>query len=115
MYYLKVSYPKAHLVQIEIAELTKKEQEAFEIEKGKKLQIEIDNLRKRQQNETQALELKIQNNYNEFKRNRALAIESLLLKYKNKFRELDNAQKQEIVNLEKIAKEAEKGNSMINI
>ena len=30
------SYPNAHLTQIEIAELTKKEQEAHEIEKEKK-------------------------------------------------------------------------------
>ena len=106
------SYPNAHLTKIEIAELTKKEQEAHEIEKEKKLEIEVENLRKKQQNETSALELRIQNNYNKFKRDRALAVESLLLKYKNKFRELDNSQKQEIANLEKIIKDNAKGKSI---
>lgn len=76
------------------------------------MEVEIENLRKKQQNETSALELKIQNNYNKFKRDRALAVESLLLKYKNKFRELDNSQKQEIINLEKLIKDNAKGKSI---
>ena len=76
------------------------------------MEVEIENLRKKQQNETSALELKIQNNYNKFKRDRALAVESLLLKYKNKFRELDNSQKQEIINLEKLIKDNAEGKSI---
>ena len=79
------------------------------------MEVEIENLRKKQQNETSALELKIQNNYNKFKRDRALAVESLLLKYKNKFRELDNAQKQEISNYEKIIKDNAKGTGNITL
>ena len=77
------------------------------------MEVEIENLRKKQQNETSALELKIQNNYNKFKRDRALAVESLLLKYKNKFRELDNSQKQEIINLEKLIKDNDGLNVLI--
>ena len=105
----KKDYPNAHKTQVEIAELTKKEQGQHEKDKIKKFEREVENLRQRQQNETKALELRIQNNYNKFKRDRALAVESLLLKYKNKFREMDNNHKQEIQQFQKIIKEHSKG------
>jgi hypothetical protein len=65
-------------------------------------------LRNKQNNETRALEQRIQSNYNQFKRDRAIQVEQLLLKYKNKFRELENQQKNEIKLLEKIIKEGDK-------
>lgn len=77
------------------------------------MEKEIENLKQRQKTETQALEQRIQNNYNSFKRERAIEVEKLLLKYKNKFRELENNQKQEIAAYERAIKQNEKktGNS----
>jgi hypothetical protein len=111
------SYQNAHLTQIEIANLSKKEQENFEIDRIKRFEKEVENIRNKQNNETRALELRIQSNYNQFKRDRAIQVESLLLKYKNKFRELENKQKNEIKLLEKIIKEgnnAVKGKNFTN-
>ena len=67
--------------------------------------------------ETKALEQRIQASYNKFKKERAIKVESLLLKYKNRFRELENKQKNEIKLLEKIVKEGDKavkGKNFIN-
>ena len=56
--------------------MTKKEKEKFVKDKFKSIQKEIENLQKRQLNETKALEQKIQSIYNEFKK-------IGLLKFKN--------------------------------
>ncbi len=96
-------YKNAHQTQIDIANLTKKEKEKFEKEKYRTIQKEIENLQKRQLNETKGLELKIQSTYNSFKKNRALKVQELLLKYKNQFRDLENKQSNDIKNLEKVA------------
>ena len=103
LYVQKKDYKNAHQTQIDIANLTKKEREKFEQEKYKIIQREIENLQKKQLNETKGLELKIQSTYNSFKKNRALKVQELLLKYKNQFRDLENKQSNEIKNLEKIA------------
>ena len=102
LYVQKKDYQNAHQTQIEIADLTKKEKEKFEKEKYKTIQKEIENLQKKHLNETKGLELKIQSAYNSFKKNRALKVQELLLKYKNQFRELENKQSNDIKNLEKI-------------
>ena len=103
LYVQKKDYQNAHQTQIDIANLTKKEKEKFEKDKFKSIQKEIENLQKRQLNETKALEQKIQSIYNEFKKNRAIKVQELLLKYKNQFRDLENRQSNDIKNLEKIA------------
>lgn len=51
--------------------------------------------------------------YNEFKRNRALEVQSLLLKYKNKFRELESAQKREISLYEQVNQKPKGKNNII--
>ena len=51
-----------------------------------------------------ALQLKIQGNYGSFKRERALEFDKLVLKYKNKAKELENVQKYEITNFSNILK-----------
>ena len=102
LYVQKKDYQNAHLTQVDIANLTKKEKEKFEQEKLRIIQKEIDNLQKRQFNETKGLEQKIQSTYNSFKKNRALKVQELLLKYKNQFRELENKQANDIKNLEKV-------------
>ena len=103
LYVQRKDYKNAHQTQIDIANLTKKEKEKFEKEKYRTIQKEIENLQKRQLNETKGLELKIQSTYNSFKKNRALKVQELLLKYKNQFRDLENKQANDIKNLEKIA------------
>ena len=103
LYVQQKDYKNAHQTQIDIANLTKKEKEKFEKEKYRIIQKEIENLQKRQLNETKGLELKIQSTYNSFKKNRALKVQELLLKYKNQFRDLENKQANDIKNLEKIA------------
>lgn len=102
LYVQKKDYQNAHQTQVDIANLTKKEKEKFEQEKLKIIQKEIENLQKRQFNETKGLEQKIQSTYNSFKKNRALKVQELLLKYKNQFRELENKQAYDIKNLEKV-------------
>ena len=103
LYVQKKDYKTAHQTQIDIANLTKKEKEKFEQEKFKTIQKEIENLQRKQLNETKGLELKIQSTYNSFKKNRALKVQELLLKYKNQFRDLENKQSNDIKNLEKVA------------
>ena len=98
----KKDYKNAHQTQIDIANLTKIEKEKFEKEKFRTIQKEIENLQKKQLNETKGLELKIQSTYNSFKKNRALKVQELLLKYKNQFRDLENKQSNDIKNLEKV-------------
>ena len=98
----KKDYKNAHQTQIDIANLTKIEKEKFEKEKFKKIQKEIENLQKKQLNETKGLEQKIQSIYNNFKKNRAIKVQELLLKYKNQFRDLENKQSNDIKNLEKV-------------
>jgi hypothetical protein len=102
LYVQKKDYQNAHLTQVDIADLTKKEKEKFEQEKLRIIQKEIENLQKIQFNETKGLEQKIQSAYNSFKKNRALKVQELLLKYKNQFRELENKQAYDIKNLEKV-------------
>ena len=103
LYVQRKDYKNAHQTQIDIANLTKKEKEKFEREKFKTIQKEIENLQKRQLNETKGLEQKIQSIYNDFKKNRALKVQELLLKYKNQFRDLENKKSNDIKNLEKVA------------
>ena len=104
LYVQKKDYQNAHQTQIDIATLTKKEKEKFEKEKYKNFQKEIENLEKKQQNESKGLEQKIQSSYNNFKKRRALKVLELLLKYKNQFRDLENKQSNEINNLENVVK-----------
>ena len=100
----KKDYKNAHQTQIDIANLTKIEKEKFEKEKFRTIQKEIENLQKKQLNETKGLEQKIQSIYNGFKKNRAIKVQELLLKYKNQFRDLENKQSNDIKNLEKVVK-----------
>lgn len=51
-----------------------------------------------------AFNLKITSAYNEFKKNRAIEFDKLILRYKNKLKELESNQKLEIKNFSKILK-----------
>jgi hypothetical protein len=73
-------------------------------EKERKIRKEADKIKIKQENEMNAFNLKIQAAYNEFKKNRAIEFDKLILKYKNKLKELENNQKLEISNFSKILK-----------
>jgi hypothetical protein len=68
------------------------------------MQKEIEKLKLRQENDMNALQLRIKSNYGNFKRERAVELEKLFLKYKNKMKELENRHKYEISNFSKILK-----------
>ena len=104
LYVQKKDYQNAHQTQIDIATLTKKEKAKFEKDKYKAFQKEIENMEKKQQNESKGLEQKIQSSYNNFKKRRALKVLELLLKYKNQFRDLENKQMNEINELENVVR-----------
>lgn len=91
-------------MQVELAGLSKKENEANQLDRERKLEKELENLRQRQMQKRKALEQHIMNNYNKLKRDRALKVEELLLKYKNKLKELENYQRSENKSFEKIIK-----------
>jgi hypothetical protein len=73
-------------------------------EKEKKIRKEAEKLKTKHDNETNAYNLKTQGAYNEFKKNRALEFDKMLLRYKNKLKELENNQKLEVSNFSKILK-----------
>ena len=83
------------MVQVEIEDITKKEQAKFESDKENKIDKEIGSLRLRQKNEEDALELKISIHLNKFNRERAVKIEEIMLKFKHKGKGLETYQKAE--------------------
>ena len=90
------------MTQVEIEEITKRDQEKFENEKEKKIDKEIGSLRLRQKNETDALEPKISIHLNKFNRERAMKTEEIMLKYKHKTKGLETFQKAEREEYERI-------------
>ena len=96
------SYPNAHLAQVEIGQIQKKEKEKFLNEKEKKIEKEISKIQNRHNNETQAMELKINNHKNKILREQNQKLTELELKYKNKERKLDRTQKAEREHHERI-------------
>ena len=96
------SYPNAHLAQIEIGSIQKKEKEKFENEKEKRIEKELAKIKYKQDNEIQAMELKIENHRNQLFRERSNKINEIELKYKNKERDLERKQKAERESYERI-------------
>jgi len=95
-YYVKnEDYPNAHLTQVELEEAIKRDKKNFENEKEKKVEKEISLLRLRQQNETKAMESKIENHKNALLREQQIKLNEINLKYKNKIRDLERKQKSE--------------------
>ena len=95
------SYPNAHLAQVEIEEIKKKDLEKFKKEREKKIEKELSKLQFKQNNEVQALELKIENHKNQLIRERSNKIRELELKFKNKERELERQQRAERAGFER--------------
>jgi len=82
-------------------------------EKQKKMNKEIEKVRTKQEHESNSLQMKMQANYGEFKRERAIEFDKLLQKYKNKLKDLDSIQKLEMGNLPKIRKGIARPNSRL--
>ena len=71
-------------------------------EKEKKIEKEITKIQARHNNETQAMELKINTHKNKILREQRVILDELELKYKNKERELERKQKAEREHYERI-------------
>ena len=71
-------------------------------EKEKKIEKEISKIQNRHNNETQAMELKINNHKNKIIREQNMKLYEIELKYKNKERELERKQKAEREHYERI-------------
>ncbi len=99
-----IRYASCHLVHVQISELTDFETKKFLEEKERKLKIELDNVKSKQELETQAFQLKMSLAYNEFKTARANDFDIIIQKYKNRIKDLENQQKIEMNSLTKISK-----------
>lgn len=73
-------------------------------EREKKIRNEAERLKTKHDNEMNAYNLKTQSAYNQFKKNRAIEFDKMILRYKNKLKELENNQKLEVSNFSKILK-----------
>jgi len=89
-------YPKAHQVQLQIHDLQKVDFERYSRTKQEKLNKEIGKLKEKQETELQVFQNKTNQTFNEFKKNRALETEKIIQKYKNKIKELEKNQKNEL-------------------
>lgn len=73
-------------------------------EKARRKQQEIHRVQTKQTNEYMGFETKTQAALGEFKKSRAAEFEKLVLKFKNKLKELENNQKLEVSNFKNILK-----------
>jgi hypothetical protein len=89
---------------VQIAELTQLENQKFLDEKDRKLRIEIENVRQKQELEISAFQMKMSAAYNEFKKARAVDFDRIIQKYKNKMKEMEQQQKLEINSIVKMSK-----------
>lgn len=102
-YFVKIEdYPNAHLAQVDLEEIKKKDLEKYQKEREKRIEKELSKLQYRQNTELQALELKIQNHKNTLLRERNNKLNELNLKYKNKSRALERDHKAERDSYERI-------------
>jgi len=104
-------YTKAHQIQLKINEMAKNEQEKWENHRNEKLKKELDKIRARQENEMQFFQKKMNNIYNEFKKNRAIETEKIVQKFGNKSKGTQNAHKCELNEFHRPLRTALKNNS----
>ena len=97
-------FNKAQEAEREIEKLTKKDNMKFNENKAKKLNIEINKIKKRQDNEKKVYEMKKNSMIIEFNENKQKGIDNIKKKYTSKISELKNYQNFEISNFDKITK-----------
>lgn len=95
--------------------LTEVEKQQYLKDKEKNLNIELNTLKKKQEGEVQALNMKIQQVYGEFKRNRALEVQTMLMKYKNRYKEMADSQRKELAKYESLLNDTDKKSKYIYI
>jgi hypothetical protein len=91
-------------ITVKIIELTGKEGNKYEEEKEKKLRKDFDKIKTKQESELNAFLAKKNSIIDNERKNRALQFDTLLQKYKNRRKELENIQNFEVKNYSKIAK-----------
>lgn len=95
------NYAEAHSVQVRSNQMEKKERHNYDATRNHKRQL-LENKRiKQQENELLALQKKIEAGENEQKKQRALDLEKMFLRYQNVKKELENKHKMERLRLEK--------------
>ncbi len=95
------NYTEAHQVQFRSNKQEKREMREFDETREKKKMILEQKLIKQQENEMSALRAKIEAGENEQKKQRALELEKMFLRYQNVKKELENKHKLERQRLEK--------------
>ena len=95
------NYSEAHAVQVRSNQMEKKERAAYESKRNNKKQLLENKKIKQQENELLALQKKIEAGENEQKKQRALDLEKMFLRYQNVKKELENKHKMERLRLEK--------------
>ena len=88
----------------EIEKLQEIELEKFELDKEKKLNVELNKIIRRHENEKNALEMKKKNIIDMFNQTKLRNIEQIQKKYEAKMKELTNYQNFEMANFDKITK-----------
>lgn len=95
------NYSDAHAVQVRCNQMEKKERAAYDGNRNHKRQLLENKKIKQQENELLALQKKIEAGENEQKKQRALDLEKMFLRYQNVKKELENKHKMERLRLEK--------------
>ena len=98
------NFDKVEEASKEINKLQKKEMEKFELEKEKKLNIELTKIIRRHDNEKNALQMKKNSIVDMFNQTKEKNIEQIQKKYEAKIKELKNYQNFEMANFDKITK-----------
>ena len=107
-------YEKAHEASVKLEELAEKEIEKYNKEKQKKYKLELNKVLKRQEAEKNGFELKKESVLVTFNKTKNANLESLSRKYKSRLNELENWQKVEYSNFNKIQKGLSRPNSRIH-
>jgi len=97
-------YKAAHTVQIQILDMQKAENEKHLKVKQEKMEKELAKILTRQETEVRVFEDKLAKTYTEFKKNRALDTEAIIIKYTNKSKELEKTQRFELSDSKKPGK-----------
>ena len=95
------NYAEAHSVQVRCNQMEKKERNQYDANRNHKRQLLENKKIKQQENELLALQKKIEAGENEQKKQRALDLEKMFLRYQNVKKELENKHKMERLRLEK--------------
>ena len=93
-----ISYANTQIAQNEIDKLTKIEQNNFEYQRAKNFEKEYKKLKDKHKKEKDELDEKIKNGIEQFNREKIKNEENITLKYKNKIRDIENNQKNEMKN-----------------